>query len=408
MTKKNILIISTHYPPVQKIGTQRIYSFAKYLDKDKYNIFVLTLDTGQPHNSIHNLDNVVVFREKNKSVLKRANFNKRTNRVWHYLKAAWNLFLEYCFGDESMGWAKSMHSRAKEIIETHKIDLVISSFPPLDPHIIALELKKLKPKIKWIADMRDPMSYCAYTQAIVQNKLRKYEIEILKWADALITVSKPILKDFKKLAQNKYCLFKEIRNGYDFEISPVRTEPKNEVFSIAYFGSIYKDRSPINLFKALEKVHKINKIHFKLDFYGVMKPIDIPSNLAQCIHFHDKLQYEECLNMQEKADLLLLIIPNNSEKGVYTGKLFEYLGSLRPILGLVPKDDVAAKLILEANAGYIAENEDIQGIEEKIIEAYNDWENDKPFCPNIEVIKKHHRKEQAKRLEYLIDEVLGN
>ena len=41
--KKNILIISIYYPPIQSIASNRIHSFAKYLDKEKYNVYVHTL-----------------------------------------------------------------------------------------------------------------------------------------------------------------------------------------------------------------------------------------------------------------------------------------------------------------------------------------------------------------------------
>jgi hypothetical protein len=42
-------------------------------------------------------------------------------------------------------------------------------------------------------------------------------------------------------------------------------------------------------------------------------------------------------------DVLLLLLWNDPrERGVYTGKLFEYLGARRPILGIGPADNVAA------------------------------------------------------------------
>jgi len=53
--------------------------------------------------------------------------------------------------------------------------------------------------------------------------------------------------------------------------------------------------------------------------------------------------------------LLQLLLWNDfKEKGVYTGKLFEYLGARRPILAIGPEDNVAANLIIERSAGVVA------------------------------------------------------
>jgi hypothetical protein len=97
----------------------------------------------------------------------------------------------------------------------------------------------------------------------------------------------------------------------------------------------------------------------------------------------------------------------NARKGFYTGKLFEYMASLRPILALVDKDDIAAQLIRESMTGYIADSENIGEIKAALLQAYNDWREHGEFEPNIEIIKKHHRREQAKRLQGLIMEFVN-
>lgn len=95
---------------------------------------------------------------------------------------------------------------------------------------------------------------------------------------------------------------------------------------------------------------------------------------------------------------MLLISPSDIEEGVYTGKLFDYIGVGRPILGLVPKNDVAAKLIEKSKVGYLAENENVVDVMAAIERAYNDWKNKKILIADKEVIKEHHRKSQVRRL----------
>ena len=103
-----------------------------------------------------------------------------------------------------------------------------------------------------------------------------------------------------------------------------------------------------------------------------------------------------------QADCLLLILPKVVQKGVYSGKLFEYLGCKRPILATVDKTDVAADLIQKCNAGFVADFDDVQEIEQCIEQAYTLWERKESLPMNDELIMWHHRKNQVKILNDLI------
>lgn len=402
--KKNILIISIYYPPIHSIASNRIFSFAKYLDKEKYNIFILTLNNDKKDIQ-YEIPGVRVIRIADKAFLGKAGFNETDCWIYHNIKALYN-HLYNCIFAEYHYWGKEAINAAKEIVQKHNIDVIISSYSPLISHLVALRVKKEYKDIKWIADMRDEMSKNPYLLIFAKEKIKIYEQKILKYCNAVTSVSRPILDDFQYLSPNNKCIFKEIRNGYDFNIDKNFDIAKNGNFTIVYTGSFYGKRNPDNFFKALEDVIKENKLKVKVKLYGIIKPLNISENLKEIVEILGKIEHENSLLEMKKADALLLVCPTQSQKGAYTGKVFEYLASLRPILALVPKNDVAEKLIKDANAGYIATNENIEGIKTIILEAYNDWKNKKIFNPNIEIIKKHHRKEQVKRLEILIEELL--
>jgi hypothetical protein len=53
-----------------------------------------------------------------------------------------------------------------------------------------------------------------------------------------------------------------------------------------------------------------------------------------------------------RSSLLLLVIPKvENNKGITTGKFFEYLASGKPVLAIGPKDGDLAKLISETHCG---------------------------------------------------------
>jgi hypothetical protein len=93
-----------------------------------------------------------------------------------------------------------------------------------------------------------------------------------------------------------------------------------------------------------------------LDFYGtdfaVLRQLIEKYQIDDCVQTHSAVSHKESLEIQQTADVLLLLLYNHPlEKGVLTGKLFEYIGSGRPILCIGGANSEAAKLIKERGLG---------------------------------------------------------
>jgi len=404
--KKNILLISTQYPPVQAISSERIYSFAKYLNREKFNVYVLTKQTGEEIPAQKVLGDVEVFRVSDKAFFRRAEFDRKTNFLLHVLKVSYNRVFDYFFTDAYYAWRKNSITAVIGLLKNKKIDVMLSSYAPLASHLVALELKKKFGHIKWIADFRDEMSKNPFLSDRMRKKLAYFELGILRYADAVTAVSRPILNDFRNMCVSERMMFAEVRNGYDFELK--RTPSDKKKITIKYVGSIYGQITPSQFFKALECLVDEGKMEdISVEMIGVMKRVNVPTKLKKYIRITGKVPHHEAVKHMQESDLLLLLHPGYGRKGIHTGKLYEYMASLKPILALVDKDGVAAELIRESRTGYIAANEDIEDIRTIIVKAINDIREGREFDPDINVIKRHHRREQAKILEKTIDALLA-
>lgn len=403
---KKILLISTFYPPIQHIATNRIVSFAKYLNKQKYRVFVISINPGEE--AYEDLDGVTVYRLSNNSIFKKLRSTypspKRTHPLY-WIRAAYTIFI-HSFHLEMHDWEWKAIALARTLAETQGIDVIISSFPSITPHRVALHIKQRYPFIRWIADMRDEMVSPGTRTAWLRALHQQWQAETLQYADAVTTVSEPLLDDFRQSCPRHEVLFKEIRNGYDFEIDTTFHPSNNNVCTIVYTGTLL-GRKTDNLFKVLEKLIQERNVLIKIKFFGISKKLYFSENLKRVITIYERVEHATAIQQMKQADILLLILPTIRQKGVYSGKLFEYLASLKPILALVPPDDVAAQLIRDCNAGYIADNEDLKGIEQALLTAYNDWLTGKVLQRNLDLVKKHHRREQAKILDALIDELFN-
>lgn len=400
--RKHIVIISIWYPPTIGVAVNRIHSFAKYLDKQKFEVSVICLSDNKQENE--NKENIEIHYLKNSQLLKLPKFNKPTNRLTHYLKVSWKLLVMKIMKDEYNGWKKEAIKTLNLIHNKKPIDVIISSFSPVAPHLVALNLKKKYNHVKWIVDMRDEMSANPQLTPALKTYYQKIEKEINQYADALITVSLPIVNYFKELLPNiKY--FEEIRNGYDHNFE-VNKPTFHQTLTFLYAGNFYGNRKPDTFFKALMAILKKEELpNFIIKFVGTPKNFSIPKEIEKNCLFINKVSQKESIEMMRTADINLLIQPFVGRKGVYTGKIFDYLSVQKPILAVIDKEDVAANLIKEINAGYIADFNSIFEIETALQTAIKNWKNHEIPEMDTDKIEKLHRKYQVKKIEHLIEKI---
>lgn len=97
-----------------------------------------------------------------------------------------------------------------------------------------------------------------------------------------------------------------------------------------------------------------------VEFYG-----RYPGSVAQLaasygvehlVTMKGQVPYRESLRVQQEADALLLFPwTDPKERGVYSGKLFEYVGAGRPILAVGGGRTVACDLIIERGLGAVCD-----------------------------------------------------
>lgn len=400
-----ILIISNFYYPLQHIASNRIVAFGKYLNEFGYDTVVITKGDKDENKVI---DGVRVYYVKDDSIIKKADTSKIESKLIHYFKCVWNIFIMNFVIDEDFGWTKCAEKKAVEVLKEESFDFVLSSAPPIGSHIIAYSIKKKFTKIKWIVDMRDALWSPNYPRPMRQKLIKFIKNIIALQGDILLAVSKPQLEEYKKITNNKM-YYLELRNGYDFDFIESNKD-KTKKYRIIYAGNFYSSRKPDKFFQAVQMLLVNNEIEdFCIEIVGNSAPITIPKGLSQYVNIYSRMDYKKLIKyLRENADLLLMINPSSIEKGCYTGKLFDYIGIGKPILGLVPKNDVAADLIKKTNIGYVADDENIDEIKFVLKQAYEDWKIGRVNLLNYTLIKKHHRKEQVERLVKFIRNIYRN
>ena len=403
--KQHIILLTTWYPPRHSIAVNRMLAFAKYLDKGRFDVDVITLLTDEKMEQDVVIEGVTVHRLQNNTLFKRAKFDKPVCYIFHKIKALYNVVLAFFVKREYHDWQKRAEKKVFSLLKEYGLGTtVISSYEPIEPHLVAISLKKQGLCFNWIADCRDEITQNYSVTKSLRKLYAKAEQQMLRYADVVTSVSQPILEGFESNVpegSSHIPLFAEIRNGYDFE--EMADGHKNGIFTIIYTGTFYSNIKPYTFFKALQVFLSSNtEAKLRVNLVGVGKTVLVPHNLESVVYTFAKVPHNEALLKMQNSDCLLLILPKQNRKGVYSGKLFEYLGCRKPILAVVDPDDVAAELIKQCNAGYVADFDDVQSIKQGIEEMYNLWKNGERLKMNEPLIRAHHRKAQVAKLNELI------
>lgn len=404
--RKHIVLIAAWFFPENRVASFRLNAFAKYLNKDKFKVTVVSLNHAKGATQELLFDDVLVYREPYSTLVRIRKQQPGDSFLKHKLYALNNKLVSRFSLYDYPGWTAAVVARLETIQVSNSIDLIISSYAPVDAHLAAHAFKKKFPEVKWIADMRDEMSRNRFLSAQAKSKLAGIEKRIADSIDGLTTVSAPILNDFKALLHNTSIKYKEVRNGFDHDYPPSTNFSRQ--FTFLYAGTFYAQIKPDTLFAALTSLEKLNALegNWTLKLLGTHRNFNVPKELVKHVHFMPPVPNEQAVGEMMAADCSILIHPPMGTHGVYSGKLFEYLSTGKPVLALVDTEDVAAKLINEMNAGEVVDFYDVDGIKKAILKIHSDWKNHNLPKVDPEKIKKLHRKHQVSLLEELIDEIL--
>lgn len=389
---KTILIISNFFYPTTHIAAFRIDAFAKYFRKAGYNVYVVT--EGE-YNSIESWNECNIYYIKDRS-LTSLSFKSSDSKCTHFIKAAINIIFINLLLDRKYKWTKKATKVVLDIIEKNKVDIILSSYGFLSSHLVSLKVKEKYPNIKWIADMRDEMSYSPYLPKTIAKRILPLEKRILNTSDLVTTVSHHILNQYR--SNSNHNRFIEIYNGYDTDL--VKSIDYQDKFTLSFIGNFYGNIKPDNFFTALSNLKSTSKLppNFIFKIVGNKKNITIPNSIKNNIVQISQIPHDQAIIEAIKSDVLLIILPNDGRKGVYTGKLFDYLSVNRIILALVDVNDVIAKLIQDTNSGFYVNPDIINDIEDSIMQCYYLWKNKKHIERNWKVIETYSRQYQVNRL----------
>lgn len=256
------------------------------------------------------------------------------------------------FPDARRAWLRPARKVLRKWLQNNRPDIVISSHEPAVSLMLGEECTRHG--LPWVVDLGDPV-LTDYIPAHWRQRAMALEARVCRRADALVTTNdatRDLLITRHRIAVNKIVV---ISQGFD----PSAAEPNTQSadlpstqreLRLLYTGRFYQFRSGKELFEAVLRTS------------GVVLDVVTPSlprwlhgyaeSHPHAIRVRRNLPHEDVLAMQQYADILVNL--GNANPIQTPGKLYEYLGSGRPLLQVYQAvSDPSNELVAQLRRGWV-------------------------------------------------------
>lgn len=412
-----VLVISYYFPPMGLSGVQRTLKFVKYMKDFNWEPTVLTVgDTAYYAHDLSLLDEAnkakirierVGGKEINSMLANKGTIKIPPEIIRKFLS---RLSATFFIPDNKNGWCKNAIVKARELLQGEKFDLIFVSGPPFSSFNMAVKLKN-EFNLPLVIDYRDLWygnQFGFYLTPFHKYLHKKMEYAVLKAADKIIVTNRKIKE--KILSRYQFLRFEDvfiITHGFDtddFNDLQVEGKVKTKML-LTYTGIFYEYITPkyfLYAFKELLIERPDVALGIELNFIGFLRKenekLVRKLELQEFVKTHGYLNHRDALIKAVSSDVLWMMVGRGRNVDtVSSGKLFEYFGTRKPILACIT-DGALKNSLMEYDASFIVEPDDIDGIKNMILKIYELYSQNNLPVPNEEFIEKHRR-------DYLTEEL---
>lgn len=432
--KKKVLIITYYWPPSGGSGVQRWLKFAHYLPQFDITPYVLTVDPEKASYPV--LDESMIKKiPKNLPVFTTNTFElsslyKRfiskgtyphsgfANELNPSFKQKISRFIRgnFFIPDSRVGWKKFAVKKAIELIDKYGIEIVITTGPPHSVHLIGLKLMK-RTGIKWIADFRDPWTDILYYDKLMHTSIvKKYdaylERKVIENASNITIVSHAlkelIIEKSTKIHSDKIIV---IPNGFNENDFKVQSRPPKDIFRLTFVGTLSNDLNRLDSFVegVAIAIERNKDIPIQFCFVGNIdndvKHLINKNGLEKKAIYISYVPHNKSIEYLKNSTVLFFAIHRTQKnKGILSGKVFDYLGAQKPIICIGPEDGNAAEIIRGCNAGRVLDYENKSGIVSYLQELIDAWK----INPNIDLKENNHLNYSVRTLTEQYSQLIKN
>ncbi|HET9951926.1 MAG TPA: glycosyltransferase [Candidatus Eisenbacteria bacterium] len=410
---KRLLVVAYFFPPIGGGGCQRTLKLVRYLEPAGWASTVVTvkdpdywiLDPSLEEEVPASCEIVRVSALTSQRLLKLLGGTgvkleeRQGRRNAAAFRALRRLQQFVAIPDGYRAWARAAEKAAAARIARGGIDALWTTSSPESAHLAGLALKR-RATLPWIADFRDPwvgrVTYAPPT-AWHDRRHRALEEAVVAAADRVTVVSEAMAVRFRErypaLPADRFVV---LPNGYDpddwaraallpgADRGSAPGEEATRRFVILHAGQLAHRPTVATLLEAARRLVEESPARretLRLRFMGGNEGLDAEAiaraGLAPwpgVVETVPSRPHLESLRAMKRANLLVLLgHGGDADSQIYTGKIYEYLTSGRPVLGILDPGP-AADLLGRSGQGSACRPGDVEAVLAAIRAPLEAWE----------------------------------
>lgn len=373
---KRLLIVAYYYPPVATSGAMRPLAFSRYLDRDLWQPIVLAADPasvdpelgfdaglaerippdvqvirashGDPIRAVSRWRGILNTGASGRPLSGTTHARRAESESWSFSRAAGAVMTHiFRFPDLCAPWRRPAVRSVIDRLAEAPPDIVLATAPPWTSLQVGARLAKHF-RVPLVADLRDPwtLNHAKYgNQSLAVRRARRGEAAIVAQSALVIANTEASADELIRRYPGAASRIVAIPNGVDLDSMGSAGCEATDVpatLQLCHFGSIYGQRTPLRLLRALQALLTQGVLPAHRDaplvrFIGGWDPAnDAAEALAAAleragiIRREPGLPHDACLREMRRAPVLLALQPASPLQ--IPGKLYEYVAAGRPIL----------------------------------------------------------------------------
>ncbi len=428
MSGGTLVALAYYFPPLAGIASDRAASLTTLLPSCGWEPIVITARTGLYHRAAEaSFPSVKVERTRSFEMSRalRAAYvglvgsaaspesttltSVSVGRAGSRLR---DLVREYVYvPDAQVGWIPfAARAAASSARMSGSRAVLWSSSVPYSAHVAAM-LAARRTGVPWVAEFRDPWT-TAHPLNLPRSNLRRslnllIERRIVTSADHVVVLAETLrtrlLDRHPGLPPSRVSV---VTNGF----MPRRAgspPPPEEQMSILYAGVVAPWEDPSPVLAALDRVHVRRPGSFRMVVLGPPEPWLEQRHQADrpWLELRGVVSPSEANEAMRHSSVLLVVQNHPAYRIILPGKAFQYIGSRRPILAVVPADWELTGMLRQYSDLRHVDPGDQAGLAsnvEALLAEHADGTLQQPRVSE-ELIAPLHRAEQAKQLAAIFD-----
>jgi glycosyltransferase involved in cell wall biosynthesis len=397
---KRVLIVAYFFPPLGGGGCQRTLKLVRYLEPNGWRSIVVTTRDRDYWILDPTLESEIPVETEVLRVggltggrvlqtLSRAGVpvqEKQGRRRAGPLQVLRSLQRWTILPDAYRSWAQAAERAASERIDRGDVDAIWTTSSPESAHLAGLALQK-RHRLPWVADFRDPwVGRVTYRPPTPWHDARHRAMErrVVTSADRVTLVSEAMVALYRaRYPAIDPDRFITLPNGFDpddwrradLEGIAARPAPSRH-FVLLHAGQLAHRPTVRTLLEAARLLLERDppaREDLRLRFTGGNEEIGPRERerygLGETLEFTPSEPHIASLvSMRRAGALALLGHGGSADSLLYTGKIYEYLTSGRPVLAILDEGP-AADLIRSSRAGIVVRPGDVPGT----LSALREW-----------------------------------